>query len=304
MSEMKPTLLVLAAGMGSRYGSLKQVDKLGPSGETITDYSIYDAIRAGFGKVVFVIRKSIEADFKEVFHKFNNKIQVEYVYQELDNIPEGIKVPADRQKPWGTGHAVLIAAEKINTPFAVINADDFYGFGSYQTMAAHLSKTYTIDTDIYSMVGYKLENTLSEHGHVSRGVCETTSENILKSIVERTQIKKINEKIVYKESEEIWKPLTGNEIVSMNFWGFPPTVFKHLKEKFKIFIENNYQNLKSEFYLPFAVNDLILESKAKVSVLHTPDFWFGVTYKEDKESTISKLQELVIKGIYPQNLWK
>jgi UTP-glucose-1-phosphate uridylyltransferase len=304
MSEIKPTLLVLAAGMGSRYGSLKQVDKLGPSGETITDYSIYDAIRAGFGKVVFVIRKSIEADFKEVFHKFNNKIEVEYVYQELDNVPEGIKVPADRQKPWGTGHAVMVAVENIKTPFAVINADDFYGAGSFQTIANHLSKIYSDDIETYCMVGYKLENTLSEHGHVSRGVCRTTEENILKSIVERTQIQRINEKIVYKEAEEIWKPLTGNEIVSMNFWGFPPTVFKNLKEKFKVFIENNYQNLKAEFYLPFAVNDLINEGKAKVSVLQTPDLWFGVTYKEDKETTISKLHELVNKGIYPENLWK
>jgi UTP-glucose-1-phosphate uridylyltransferase len=304
MSEIKPTLLVLAAGMGSRYGSLKQVDKLGPSGETITDYSIYDAIRAGFGKVVFVIRKSIEADFKEVFYKFNDKIEVEYVYQELDNVPEGIKIPADRQKPWGTGHAVMVAAEKINTPFAVINADDFYGAGSFQTIANHLSRIYIDDIDAYCMVGYKLENTLSEHGHVSRGVCETTLENILKSIIERTQIQRLNEKIVYKETEEIWKPLTGNEIVSMNFWGFPPTVFNHLKEKFKIFIEINSQNLKSEFYLPFAVNDLILEGKANVSLLQTPDLWFGVTYKEDKETTIKKLDELVNKGIYPKNLWK
>jgi UTP-glucose-1-phosphate uridylyltransferase len=304
MSEIKPTLLVLAAGMGSRYGSLKQVDKLGPSGETITDYSIYDAIRAGFGKVVFVIRKSIEVDFKEVFNKFNDKIEVEYVYQELENVPDGIKVPTDRQKPWGTGHAVMVAAEKINTPFAVINADDFYGAGSFQTIAKHLSKTYSSDIGAYCMVGYKLENTLSEHGYVSRGVCETTKKNILKSIVERTQIQRIKEKIVYKEAEEIWKPLTGNEIVSMNFWGFPPTVFKHLKEKFKIFIENNYQNLKSEFYLPFAVNDLINEGKAKVTVLQTPDLWFGVTYKEDKETTISKLRELIEKKIYPNNLWK
>jgi len=304
MSEIKPTLLVLAAGMGSRYGSLKQVDKLGPSGETIIDYSIYDAIRAGFGKIVFVIRKSIEADFKEVFNKFNDRIQVDYVFQELENIPEGIKIPANRQKPWGTGHAVMVAADKINMPFAVINADDFYGSGSFKTIANHLIATNKKDIETYCMVGYKLENTLSEHGHVSRGICETSKENILKSIVERTQIQRIDGKIVYKESEEIWKPLTGKEIISMNFWGFPTSVFGLLKEKFKIFIESNYQNLKAEFYIPSAVNDLIIDGKANVSVLQTPDLWFGVTYKEDKETTIQKLQELVNKGEYPKNLWQ
>jgi UTP-glucose-1-phosphate uridylyltransferase len=300
---MKPTLLVLAAGMGSRYGSLKQVDKLGPSGETIMDYSIYDAIRAGFGKVVFVIRKSIEADFKEVFNKFNDKIKVEYVFQELDNVPAGIKVPAERQKPWGTGHAVMVAVDKIDTPFAVINADDFYGADAYKVMANHLTALQN-DKDIYSMVGYVVDKTLSENGHVSRGICETDSNHMLKSIVERTQIQRLDGKIVFKDADEKWQPLTGKEFASMNFWGFPVSVFAELQNKFKQFIEANYQNLKSEFYIPIAIDQLIKENKANVKVLNTSAQWFGVTYKEDKESTIKNINLLVEKGVYPKNLWK
>ena len=304
MSAIKPTLLVLAAGMGSRYGSLKQIDKLGPSGETITDYSVYDAIRAGFGKVVFVVRKSIEPDFREVFSKLSDKIEVEYVHQELDNLPSGISVPAERQKPWGTGHAVLVAASKIKTPFAVINADDFYGADSYKVMAEHLMRDRSSDKSAYSMVGFKLENTLSEYGHVSRGVCVTDSNNILKSITERTQIQKIDGKIVFKDSDDSWKPLTGKEYASMNFWGFPSSIFPHLEKKFKLFIEANIQNLKAEYYIPLAIDDLIKEDIASVNVLNTNSKWFGVTYKEDKESTIQKIQELVNQGVYPSNLWK
>lgn len=304
MTQIKPTLLVLAAGMGSRYGSLKQVDKLGPSGETITDYSIYDAIRAGFGKVVFVIRKSIEADFKEVFNRFSEKVEVDYAFQELDAIPSGIKLPADRQKPWGTGHAVLVAADKIKTPFAVINADDFYGAQSYKVLADHLIKYNNSDKDLYSMVGFELEKTLSEHGHVSRGICVQSNSGILKSITERTQIQRIDNKIVYKDADEKWYPLNSNDIVSMNFWGFPQSIFKHLEVKFKTFIEANYSNPKAEFYLPFAVNDLINEGVADVKVLRSADNWFGVTYKEDKELTIKRIHELVGKGVYPKNLWK
>ncbi len=300
---MKPTLLVLAAGMGSRYGSLKQVDKLGPSGETIMDYSIYDAIRAGFGKVVFVIRKSIEADFKEVFSKFNNKIKVEYVFQELDNVPTGISVPAERQKPWGTGHAVMVAIDKIDTPFAVINADDFYGADAYKVMAEHLTALQN-DKDVYSMVGYVVDKTLSENGHVSRGICETDANHILKSIVERTQIQRLDGKIVFKDADEKWQPLTGKEFASMNFWGFPVSVFTELQNKFKQFIEANYQNLKSEFYIPIAIDQLIKENKANVKVLNSSAQWFGVTYKEDKQNTINNINLLVEKGVYPKNLWK
>jgi UTP-glucose-1-phosphate uridylyltransferase len=292
MSQIKPTLLVLAAGMGSRYGSLKQVDKLGPSGETITDYSIYDAIRAGFGKVVFVIRKSIEADFKEVFSKFSDKIEIEYVFQELDNVPAGITVPAERQKPWGTGHAVMVGASKVNTPFAVINADDFYGANAYKVMAEHLTMNHASDNDVYSMVGYVLENTLSENGFVSRGVCEIGENHTMKSITERTQIQRTDNKIVFKE------------YVSMNFWGFPPSIFPKLEMHFKSFIEVNSQNLKAEFYIPYAVDDITKEIKAKVKILTSSSKWFGVTYKEDKETTIQRIKDLVKAGEYPENLWK
>lgn len=301
--SQKPTLLVLAAGMGSRYGSLKQVDKLGPSGESIIDYSIYDAIRAGFGKIVFVIRKSIEADFREVFSRFSDKILVEYAFQELDALPSGYSVPADRQKPWGTGHAVLVAASKIDTPFAVINADDFYGAGSFKVMAQHLTTAHNSDKDFYSMVGYVLENTLSENGHVSRGVCEINATGHLTGVVERTQIQPMNGGIMFKDNDDSWKPLTGKEIVSMNFWGFPRSVFKELEIKFKAFIEKNIQNPKSEFYIPFAVNDMVHEGKANVKVLETNDPWFGVTYKEDKETSVAKLNELVASGVYPKKLW-
>jgi len=304
MTQVKPTLLVLAAGMGSRYGSLKQVDKLGPSGETITDYSIYDAIRAGFGKVVFVIRKSIEADFKEVFNRFEGKIEVDYAFQELDAVPAGISIPAERQKPWGTGHAVLVAADKISTPFAVINADDFYGAESYKVVADHLIKYTNNDKALYSMVGFELNKTLSEHGHVSRGVCTEDENHLLKSVVERTQIQRVGDKIMFKDSNDQWQPLNEKDIVSMNFWGFPKSVFKHLETKFKSFIEKNYQNPKAEFYIPLAVNDFIHEDVAELKVLRSPDSWFGVTYKEDKELTIKRIHELVEKGIYPSNLWK
>lgn len=302
MTAQKPTLLVLAAGMGSRYGSLKQVDKLGPSGESIIDYSIYDAIRAGFGKVVFVIRKSIEADFREVFGRFSNKIEVDYAFQELDALPEGYSVPADRQKPWGTGHAILVAANKINTPFAVINADDFYGAHSFDVMARHLTGNHSSDADVYSMVGYVLENTLSEHGHVSRGVCEIGAGNILKGVTERTQIQRVENKICFNENEK-WVQLTGTELVSMNFWGFPQSIFQHLERHFKTFISTNIENPKAEFYIPFAVNDLVNEGHAKVKVLSTPDTWFGVTYKEDKDTSVARLLTLVDKGVYPADLW-
>ncbi len=301
---MKPALLVLAAGIGSRYGSLKQVDKIGPSGETIMDYSIYDAIRAGFGKVVFVIRKSIEKEFKEVFDKLNTRIEVDYVYQEIDNLPLGIKALAERQKPWGTGHAVLVSADKINTPFAVINADDFYGAESFRVISEHLNSKSNSDKDTYCMVGYILENTLSEYGHVARGVCEISDGHILKGIVERTRIQKINGKIVFEDTDKSLKPLSGKEIVSMNFWGFPLSVFDHFINKFFTFIESNYQNPGAEFYIPSAVNELIKEGEARLHVLNSNDSWFGVTYKEDKEVTIKRLYNLIKAGKYPEKLWK
>jgi NDP-sugar pyrophosphorylase family protein len=303
MLRIKPTLLVLAAGIGSRYGGLKQVDKLGPSGETIIDYSIYDAIRAGFGKVVFVIRRNIESEFKEVITKFNKKINVDVAYQEIDIVPEGIQVPVERQKPWGTGHAVLMAADKINTPFAVINADDFYGAKSFQAIAEYLTSKRDSDKDTYCMVGYRLKNTLSENGQVARGVCEISGNHLLESIVERTQILRKDGKIVFRDSDDTWNSLTGEEMVSMNFWGFPESVFKHLETKFKAFILSNYQNPKAEFYIPLAINELLNEGEARVKVLNTPDPWFGVTYKEDKESSVRKLNALIAEGVYPKKLW-
>jgi UTP-glucose-1-phosphate uridylyltransferase len=304
MLRTKPTLLVLAAGMGSRYGGLKQIDKVGPSGETITEYSVFDAIRAGFEKVVFVIRKSIESDIREVFSKCSGHIEVDYVFQELENIPKGIKVPAERQKPWGTAHAVLVAADKIDTPFAVINADDFYGAETYKIVADHLCAKHESDKEIYCMAGYVLENTLSEYGYVSRGICGTSADNALETVVERTQIQRIDGKIMFKDTDESLQLLTGKEFVSMNFWGFPTGIFSHLENKFRSFIEVNSFNLKSEFYIPYAVNELIREEEAKVKVLKTTDQWFGITYKEDKENTIKKIRELIDQGVYPERLWK
>lgn len=301
--KSKPTLLILAAGMGSRYGSLKQIDKLGPSGETIMDYSIYDAVRAGFGKIVFVIRKSLEQDFKELFLRYSSRIEIDYVFQELDNVPVGITVPAEREKPWGTGHAIMVAGDKINEPFAVINADDFYGKNSFDTIVKYLSRPITEEADKYCMVGYILENTLSEFGFVSRGVCDVDMKGKLTGIEECTKIQKIDDTVVYKDENGQDKHLTGKEIVSMNFWGFPPTIFGHLRQQFLDFISKNAGNPKAEFYIPFAVNDLLREGKANVHVLTTTDLWFGVTYKEDRPTTVERLSQLVKAGVYPEKLW-
>ncbi len=305
MKNENITLLVLAAGMGSRYGSLKQVDKIGPSGETITDYSIYDALKAGFNKVVFVIRKNIESDFKEVFGRIEKHVEVEYVFQELNAIPAGIEISPERVKPWGTGHAVLMAMDKINTPFAIINADDFYGAASYQIVANYLKIQQIPDNQRYCMVGFELKRTLSEFGHVSRGICDIDSNGYLNSITERTKIQytQNNQKIVFIDENENEHTLTGNEIVSMNFWGFPPSIFQHLEKKFDTFIRKQAMNPKAEFYLPFAIDELIKEKIAQVKVLPSPSDWFGVTYKEDKEITIRKIRQLIEQGIYPEKLW-
>jgi len=302
MSTQKPALLILAAGIGSRYGSLKQIDRVGPSGETIMDYSIYDAIKAGFGKVVFVISKNLEGDFKVLFEKYSKRIKVEYVIQELHAIPEGIEVPSERVKPWGTGHAIMVAAPKINEPFVAINADDYYGAGSFKIIADYFNQKHDDDRTKYCLVGYQLQNTLSEFGYVSRGVCNSDKNNFLTSVVERVHIQRIDGKIIYSENNQPYE-LTGNEFVSMNFWGFPPSVFDQLKKKFKIFIEKNADNIKSEFFIPFVVNDLINENLAMVKVLKTPDSWFGVTYKEDKITAVETLKSLVKRGVYPENLW-
>jgi UTP-glucose-1-phosphate uridylyltransferase len=302
---MKPTLLVLAAGMGSRYGGLKQLDKLGPNGETIIDFSIYDAIRAGFGKIVFVIRKDIEEEFKEVIiSRLSDKVEVDYCLQELEYLPKGFKLPADRTKPWGTGHAILMAADKIHEPFGVINADDFYGADAFKVLAEFFATLKTGNENIYSMVGYDVANTLSDFGSVSRGVCLEDDENNLLSVTERTQIERSHNGIAYKDETGDLVFLIPQTIVSMNFWGFTPQIFKQLSNRFVGFLENNIQNPKSEFFIPSVVNELIEAKETSVKVLHSNARWFGVTYREDRELAVSKIKHLVEEGIYPENLWK
>jgi UTP-glucose-1-phosphate uridylyltransferase len=298
----KPTLLVLAAGIGSRYGGLKQMDQVGPSGEAIIDYSIYDAMQAGFGKIVFVIRKDIEKEFKEVFiDKLKDRIEVDYVFQHIDMVPKGVRFSSARKKPWGTGHAVLVAEQKINEPFAVINADDFYGSGSYRVMADFL--TNSSDIHKYSMVGYRLDRTLSDHGYVARGVCETNKESYLKIVTERTRIEKENNKIIFIDEYGVKTGLTGSETVSMNFWGFNTSVFDYLNKHFIKFMTENSDNLKAEFFIPDMIADLIMKNTARVKVLNTDESWFGVTYREDKPVVIESIRELISKGVYPSRLW-
>lgn len=299
----KPTLLILAAGIGSRYGGLKQLDKVGPSGETIIDYSVYDAIRAGFGKLVFVIRESIEVDFRAFFdEKLKGKIEVEYVFQETHKIPAGLSFNPKRVKPWGTGHAVLMAKDVIKENFAVINADDFYGREAYQTLVDYFKNETLTDTD-YCMVGYELKNTLSENGYVSRGQCKSDDDNFLFDVIERTHIERKNKTIVFQDENKDTIELEANTLVSMNFWGFSPSYFEFLNEKFSRFIPENTNNLKAEFYIPSVVNDLIVEKRVRVKVLHSKASWFGVTYKEDKIGVMENIRQLIASGIYPKNLW-
>lgn len=300
---MKPTLVILAAGMGSRYGSLKQVDPVGPSGETILEYSVFDAIRAGFGKVVFVIRRDIEKDFKEIFiDKLKHKIEVDYVFQELDMVPSGINVPADRVKPWGTGHAVLVARDKVNTPFAVINADDYYGTDAYRKISDYLS-VLPNDSTAFSMVGFDLDNTLSEHGFVSRGVCDVDRDFNLISVTERTRIGRDGNGVAYRNENDQPVYISDKSIVSMNFWGFTPIFFQTLETHFREFITSNITNAKAELYLPFVVDELVKQKQAGVKVLRSIDRWFGVTYKEDKPLVVARVSELVKAGNYPKTLW-
>ena len=296
--------MVLAAGMGSRYGSLKQMDGVGPNGEAIIDYSVYDAIRAGFGKVVFVIRHSFAEDFKEVFNaeRFGHRIEVEYVFQELDYLPEGFTLPAERVKPWGTNHAVMMAADVIKEPFAAINADDFYGRNSYEVIAGFLSQLEGSEGR-YCMVGYEVSKTLSENGTVSRGVCTVDAEGNLTSMVERTQIERVNGTILFHDGGAD-EPLAENTPVSMNFFGFTPDYFRHSESFFKEFLSENIDNLKSEFYIPRMVNKVINDGTATMKVLSTRADWFGVTYKEDKPQLVAKIEELITAGVYPRNLWE
>lgn len=303
--EMKPTLLILAAGIGSRYGGLKQLDRLGPSGETIIDYSVYDAIRSGFGKVIFVIKENIEKEFREAYiDRLNDKIEMDYVFQEIWKVPDGITYTTDRQKPWGTGHAVLMAAEIINTPFAVINADDFYGRSSFQAIANYYTNWSPARENDYCMVGYDIGNTLSEHGAVSRGVCKADENSFLIEVTERTKIERTPDGIAYKDENDFAVIIPEKTIVSMNFWGFTPSYFQHLAIGFREFMNKNADNPKAEFYIPTVVNELVRSGKSIVKVLDCQEKWFGMTYREDREMVVAKLQELVNRQIYPGNLWE
>jgi len=279
------------------------LDGVGPSGETIMDYSIYDAVHAGFGKLVFVIRKSFEKDFREkIVKKYEHKIPVELVFQDLDNLPAGFSVPEGREKPWGTNHAVMMGKDVIHEPFAVINADDFYGRESYKVLADYLSELDNTRNQ-YCMIGYRVGNTLSESGTVARGICETDAEGNLTGVVERTQVMRIDGEVKYKDENDQWISIPDNTPVSMNMWGFTPDYFEYSEKYFVEFLKKNIQNPKAEFFIPLVVNELIVNNTAKVKVLDTPSKWFGVTYAEDRPGVVAKLQQLVDDGVYPSPLW-
>jgi len=302
----KPILVVMAAGMGSRYGGLKQIDPVGKNGEIIMDFSIFDALRAGFSKVIFIIKEELLDDFKSVVgDRVSGFIPVEYVFQKLTDLPEGFSVPEGRVKPWGTGHAVYSAREKIDAPFVVINADDFYGAEAFKKMAAFLETAEDDEKAHWAMVGYYLRNTLSENGHVARGVC-VEENGILNTVVERTRIEKREDGPAFTEDNgETWTALDEESIVSMNFWGFTPSFVENLKQGFQRFLENEMPKnpLKAEYFLPFEVNDQIRDGRADVAVLKSADKWYGVTYKEDKPVVMQALADLMADGTYPDPLW-
>lgn len=303
---MKPTLLLLAAGMGSRYGGLKQLDGLGPNGETIMDYSIYDAIKAGFGKIVFVIRKDFEDDFRQkVLSKYEGHIPAEVCFQAMDKLPEGFTVPEGRQKPWGTNHAVMMAKGLINEPFCVINCDDFYNRDAYMVMGKFLSELPEGSRNRYSMVGFRVGNTLSENGTVARGICSKNNEGHLTEVVERTEIMRVDGKVCYKDEEGKWVAVEDNTPVSMNMWGFTPDYFEYSDEYFKEFLSDakNMENLKAEFFIPLVVNNLIHAGTATVKVLDTTSKWFGVTYAADRQATVDRIKKLIDEGVYPNRLF-
>ncbi len=301
---MKPTLLILAAGLGTRYGGLKQIDPVGPNGEILIDYSIYDAVKAGFGKLVFVIRHYFENAFREkIGSKFDNLAETAYAYQELDACLDGFEPPKDRDKPWGTGHAVLVARDVIDGPFAVINADDYYGPGSFKTMAQFLTSKDPSSND-YAMVGYTLRDTLSEYGPVSRGVCQCDEHTYLRRIVERKKVEKTASAARFFDDEGIEHLLSGDEIVSMNLWGFQPSIFRHLESHIRRFLKEQGNEKSSELFIPTAVDELIEKGKATVKVLRTNDVWFGVTYRRDAAIAAGCIRRLINQGLYPENLWE
>lgn len=303
----KPILVVMAAGMGSRYGGLKQIDPVGKNGEIIMDFSIYDAMRAGFSKVIFIIKEERLQDFKEVVgDRVSRYIPVEYAFQKLDDLPEGFSVPEGREKPWGTGHAVLAARDLIDAPFAVINADDFYGGEAFREIGAFLETAEDDEKAHWAMVGYQLQNTLTENGHVARGVC-VEKDGILETVVERTRIEKRADGPAYTEDGgETWHSLPADATVSMNLWGFTPGFVEDLKRGFRAFLENDVPKnpMKAEYFLPFVVNDQIRAGKADVRVLKSADKWYGVTYKEDKPVVMRALADMMASGVYPDPLWK
>lgn len=301
--KMKPTLVVLAAGIGSRYQGLKQIDAVGPGGEAIIDYSIYDAIRAGFGKVVFVVRRSIEEDVRRFFEpKLRGRIDLDFVLQETDMIPEVNPVPVPREKPWGTAHAVLCARSKVHEPFAVINGDDFYGQSSYTLLHRFLVENR--DSQNYAMVGFQLEKTLSEHGSVARGVCQVNDDGTLRNITEHTRIYREDGKIITEMPEGDKSVFTGKEIVSMNFWGFMPGVFDYFEALFRKFLKEKGQDPKAEYFIPIPLAQLISEGTIRLTVLDGHESWFGVTYKEDKPSVVKRIRNLISAGQYPEKLWE
>ena len=303
----KPVLVIMAAGMGSRYGGLKQIDPIDNEGHIIMDFSIYDAIRAGFEKMIFIIKKENEADFREVIgNRTAKKIQTEYVFQDLHNLPQGYTLPEGRQKPWGTGHAVLSCLSAVDGPFAVINADDYYGREAFQVIYDFLTSHQDYDKYQYTMVGYYLKNTLTENGHVARGVCSTDENGKLTEITERTRIEKRENGPAYTEDNGVtWENLREDTIVSMNMWGFTASILTELKDRFADFLEKNLSKnpLKCEYFLPFVVDELLKENKAEVTVLKSADRWYGVTYKEDKPVVVEAIKNLKKAGMYPEGNW-
>ncbi len=305
--SQQPTLIVMAAGIGSRYGGLKQVDPIGPHGEIVIDYSIYDALRAGFGKIVFVIRRDIEEVFREkIGRTVEQRVDTVYAFQDLNNVPPGFPVPAERKKPWGTAHAVLSCQGLVNEPFAVINADDFYGAGAFQILAGHLRGACDVPGRPYdySMVGYVLGNTLSEHGTVARGICTVTPDGWLVGVTERTKIQKIDGVVQYTEDGSHWTPIAADSIVSLNMFGFTPSIFTELAARFSaLLVRNNTDLVKAEYFLPDVVNALLAENRARVTVLPTSEKWYGVTYPQDKPIVQQAIRERIAQGMYPEKLW-
>lgn len=305
---MDKTLVIMAAGMGSRYGGLKQIDPVGPDNTLIIDFSIFDAMRAGFNKVAFIIKKQDEEAFREAIgNRIEKFVDVQYIFQSLDHIPAGFTVPEGRTKPWGTGHAILSCEGKIDTPFAVINSDDYYGAEAFRKMADWIESDEAQASPYhYCMTGYVLKNTLTENGHVARGICEVDGDGMLTRVVERTKIMRRDGRVQFTEDEETWQDLDENSTVSMNCWCFQPSFLTSLKDRFEAFLKESLpvNPLKCEFFLPFVVQEMIDEKKCSVKVLHTNDRWFGVTYREDKEAVVAAIAQKIADGQYPEHLWK